>query len=98
MNGTRAADEHPPWCAPADCFVTDEGVRVHQQAPDRWEDATAELRCESRLFDPADDEHVYLELHLQCLRIRGNTFSWCVTLDAVRRLRDQLTAHLNAVQ
>ena len=55
------------------------------------------MRCESRLLDPADDEHVYLELHLQCLRLRSNAFSWCVTLDTARRLRDQLTEHLDAV-
>jgi hypothetical protein len=98
VDGKRAANGHPAWCLSANCFVTDEGVRVHQQAPTRWEDGTAELRCESRLLDPADDEHVYLELHLQCLRLRGNGFSWCVTLDAARRLRDQLTEHLDAVQ
>jgi hypothetical protein len=98
VDGERAAGEHPAWCSPADCFVADEGVRVHQQAPTRWEDDTAELRCESRLLDPADDEHVYLELHLQCLGLRGNGFSWCVTLDAARRLRDQLTEHLDAVR
>jgi hypothetical protein len=80
VNGKRAAGEHPAWCSPAHCFVTDEGVRVHQPAPTRWEDDTAELWCESWLLDPADDEHVYLELHLQCLRIRSNAFSWCVTL------------------
>jgi hypothetical protein len=74
------------------------GGRVHQQAPTRWEDTTAELWCESQLLDPADDERVYLELHLQCLRLRGNAFSWCVTLDTARRLRDQLTEHLGAVQ
>jgi hypothetical protein len=98
VDGKRGAGEHPAWCSVADCFVTNEGVRVHQQAPTRWEDDTAELRCESQLLDPADDEHVYLELHLQCLRLRGNGFSWCVTLDAARRLRDQLTEHLDAVQ
>jgi hypothetical protein len=54
---------HPAWCHPQHCFVTGEGVRVHQQGPTRWEDE--EVRCESRLLDPADDERVYLELHLQ---------------------------------
>ncbi len=98
MDGKRAAGEHPAWCSPAGCCVTDEGVRVHQQAPTRWEDDTAELRCDSRLLNPADDEHLYLELHSQCLRLRDNGFSWCVTLDTARRLRDQLTEHLDAVQ
>ncbi len=97
VNGTQCAGEHPAWCSPAHCLVTDEGVRVHQQPPTRGEDDTAELRCESRLLDPADDEHVYLELHLQCLRLRGNALSWVVTLDTARRLRDQLTEHLDAV-
>jgi hypothetical protein len=54
------------------------------------------VRCESRLLDPADDEHVYLELHLHCVRLRDNGFSWVVSLDTARRLRDQLTEHLDA--
>jgi hypothetical protein len=94
----RADAKHPAWCSLAHCFVTDEGVRVHHQAPVRWEDHEAEVRFESRLLDPADDEHVYLELHLQCLRFRGNGFSWFVPVAAVRRLRDQLTEHLDAVR
>jgi len=89
--------EHPAWCSPAHCFVTDEGVRVHLQAPTRWEDQTAQLRCETRLFDPADDEDVYVELHLHCLSLKGNGLSWVVPLDTARRLRDQLTEHLDAV-
>ena len=56
------------------------------------------MRCESRLLDPADDEHVYLELHLHCVRLRDNGFSWVVSLDTARRLRDQLSEHLNAAQ
>jgi len=98
VDGKRADEEHPAWCSPVHCFVTDEGVRVHQQAPTRWEDQTAQLRCESRLLDPADDEDVYVELHLQCLRFKGNGLSWVVPLDTARRLRDQLTEHLDTVQ
>jgi hypothetical protein len=98
VNGKRADDEHPAWCSPERCYVTDEGVRVHQQAPTRWEDDAAEVRFESRLLDPGDDEAVYLQLHLQCLRLRGNGFSWVMPLDTVRRLRDQLTAHLDAAR
>jgi ribosomal protein L37AE/L43A len=56
------------------------------------------VRCESRLLDPADDEHVSLELHLQCVRLKDNGFSWVVSLDTARRLRDQLTEHLDAAQ
>jgi hypothetical protein len=93
---TAEAAGHPAWCHPQHCFVTDEGVRVHQQGPLSWEDQ--EVRCESRLLDPADDEHVYFELHLQCVRFKDNGFSWVVSLDTARRLRDQLTEHLNAAQ
>ncbi len=39
------------------------------------------MQCESRLLDPADDEHVYLELHLHCVRLRNNGFGWVVSLD-----------------
>jgi ribosomal protein L37AE/L43A len=56
------------------------------------------VRCESQLLDPADDERVYLELHLHCLRLKENGFSWVVSLDTARRLRDQLTEHLDAAQ
>jgi hypothetical protein len=56
------------------------------------------VRCESRLLDPADDEHVSLELHLHCVRLKDNGFSWVVSLDTARRLRDQLTKHLDAAQ
>ena len=76
--------------------MTDEGVRVHQQGTTRWKDE--EVRCESRLLDPADDENVYLELHLQCVRLKDNRFSWVVSLDTARRLRNQLTEHLDAAQ
>jgi hypothetical protein len=93
---STAETGHPAWCHPQHCFVTDEGVRVHQQGPTRWEDE--EVRCESRLLDPADDEHVSLELHLQCVRLKDNGFSWVVSLDTARRLRDQLTEHLDAAQ
>jgi hypothetical protein len=74
------------------------GARVHQQALTRWEDDTAEVRFESQLLDPGDDEDVYLQLHLQCPRLRGNGFSWVMPVDTVRRLRDQLTAHLDAAR
>jgi hypothetical protein len=51
----RTDDENPAWCSAEHCYVTDEGVQVHEQAPARWEDDTAEVRCESQLLDPADD-------------------------------------------
>ncbi len=98
VDGTRADDEHPAWCSPSHCYVTDEGVRVHEQAPTRWEDDTAEVRFESQLLDPADDPNIYVALQLQNLRLKDNRFNWCVTLDTARRLRDQLTEHLDAAQ
>jgi hypothetical protein len=97
-NGKRTDDEHPAWCSPAHCFVTDEEVRVHQQAPTHWEDQTAELRCESGLLDPADDEYVYVELSLRDLRLKSVQYYGCLPVDVARRLRDQLTEHLDAAQ
>ena len=91
-------DEHPAWCSAEHCYVTDEGVRVHEQAPTRWEDDTAEVRFESRLLDPADESKIYVALQLQNLRLKDNRFDWVVPLDTARRLRDQLTEHLDAVQ
>lgn len=98
VGGEGSDDEHPAWCSSEYCFVTDEGVRVHEQAPTRWEDDTAEVRCESRLVDPADDVDVYLELELQSLRLAANQFYGVVPVAAVRRLCDQLSAHLDAVR
>ncbi len=96
--GKRTDAEHPAWCSAEHCYVTDEGVRVHEQAPTRWEDDTAEVRFESQLLDPADDSNIYVELQLQNLRLKGNQFSWVVPLETAQRLRDQLTEHLDAVR
>jgi hypothetical protein len=74
------------------------GYGSTSRPPTRWEDDTAEVRCESRLLDPADDEYVYVELCLQNLRLKDNRFDWVVPLDTARRLRDQLTEHLDAAQ
>lgn len=98
VDGKGTDDEHPAWCSSERCYVTDEGVRVHEQAPTRLEDDTAEVRFESRLLDPADDSNIYVELHLQSLRFTASQFHWLVPVTTARRLRDQLTAHLDAVQ
>jgi hypothetical protein len=97
VDGKRTdAGQCPAWCSPVHCYVTDSGVRVHQQVSACWEDDTAEgVRFESRLLDPSDDKQVYLDLYIQCLMLRGNAFSWIVPLETVRALRDQLTAHLD---
>jgi hypothetical protein len=105
---------HPAWCSPGHCYRTDDGVRVHQQAPSRWEGkCVVPLRFETslldpgddtttylelRVLDPSDDEHLYLDLDLRCLKLTGNGFRWVVTLDTARRLRDQLTAHLDVAE
>lgn len=48
---------HPAWCSPEHCWMTDEGVRVHQQSPTRWEgDCVVPLRFETCFIDPADDD------------------------------------------
>lgn len=98
VDGKGTDDEHPAGCSSEYCFVTEEGVRVHVQAPTRWEDDTAEVRWESRLVDPADDANVYVELELQSLRVAANQFYGVVSVAAVRRLCDQLSAHLDAVR
>jgi hypothetical protein len=46
----------------------------------------------------ADDPSIYLSLRLQNLRLTDNQFGWIVPLDTARRLRDQLTEHLDAAQ
>lgn len=97
VGGAGTDEGHPAWCSAQHCFVTDEGVRVHEQALTRWEDGTAEVRLESRLVDPADDANVYVELELQSLSIAANQFYGVLPVAVVRRLCDQLTAHLDAL-
>ena len=55
------------------------------------------MRFESRLLDPGDDDTTSLELRLRNLKLRDE-FSALLPLDVARRLRDQLTTHLDAVQ
>ncbi len=97
MDGNGADGQHPAWCSPQHCNVTDDGVRGHEQAPVRWEDHEGEVRWESRLFDPADAEHPYVELSLENLRLTWVHYYGILPLEVARRLRDQLTKHLDAV-
>jgi hypothetical protein len=92
---STAETRHPAWCHPQHCFMTDEEIRVHQQGSTCWEDE--EVRCESRLLDPGDDDTTYLELRLRKLKIRDEFYA-LLPLDAARRLRDQLTEHLDAAE
>lgn len=97
-NGNRfVTDQHPAWCSAEHCFITDDGVRVHEQAPAHWEDETAAVRIETRLIDPADDLNVYVELCATSLMFNSH-FHAIMPTAAARRLRDQLTAHLDAVE
>lgn len=94
-NGALDA-ECPAWCSADECHLS-LGTRVHRQAAVRWEDEAAGLAVESRLLDPADDPHVYVELSLRDLRL-GGQFHGCLPLEVARRLRNQLTAHLDAAR
>ncbi|MGH3718608.1 MAG: hypothetical protein ACRDRI_07155 [Pseudonocardiaceae bacterium] len=97
MSTTDQPDnEHPAWCSAEHCFITDEGVWIHEQAPTHWEDDNAEIRVESRLVYLADDPDTYLELRLTSLRLRLNDFFGLMPVTTARRLRDQLTTHLDA--
>ncbi|MGH3755882.1 MAG: hypothetical protein ACRDRP_25020 [Pseudonocardiaceae bacterium] len=93
----RCDEQHPAWCSPGHCLVTEDGVRVHEQAPVRWEDHEAEVRLESRLLDPAGEEDTYVELILTNLRLTWFRYCGILPVEVVRRLCDQLTEHLDAV-
>lgn len=70
-------------------------MRVHEQEPVRWEEC--EVRFESRLLFP-DGEHpptTYLQLSINNLRLTWRFVDVFLPIAAARRLRDQLTAHLN---
>lgn len=88
--------DHPSWCSPRHCSVHDDGVRVHEQELVRWEDA--ELRFESRLFFPDGElpSVTYLQLSIHNLRLMWRCIDAFLPISAARRLRDQLTAHLDA--
>lgn len=53
------------------------------------------VRFETALLDPGDDTTTYLELRLRDPQLRGE-FYGLLPLGAARRLRDQLSLHLNA--
>lgn len=87
---------HPSWCSPQHCFLDEDGVWVHVQEPVRWEEC--EVRFESRLLFP-DGEHppaAYLQLSINNLRLTWRFVDVYLPIAAARRLREQLTAHLDA--
>lgn len=92
--GTHGGDEHHPgWCSAEHCYRTDYDVRVHLQAPSRWEDD--EVRFETCLISPEDDT-TYLELRIKDLRLSWRCVNAYLSVPAARRLRDRLNAHLDA--
>ncbi len=97
VDGNGCDEQHPAWCSPEHCLVTEDGVRVHQQAPVSWEDHEAEVLFESRLLDPADEQDTYLELSLKNLQLTRFHYLGILPLEVARRLRDQRTEHLDAV-
>ncbi|MGQ0773879.1 MAG: hypothetical protein ACT4NY_05595 [Pseudonocardiales bacterium] len=64
----------------------------------RWEDS--ELRFESRLFFSEGDLPLttYLQLSIDNLRLPWRCVDAFMPIAAARRLRDQLTAHLEAAE
>jgi hypothetical protein len=87
---------HPSWCSPQHCFLGEDGVKVHEQEPVRWDEC--EVRFESRLLFP-DGEHpptTYLQLSIENLRLPWRFVDAFLPIAVARRLRDQLTAHLDA--
>ena len=85
--------EHPAWCSPGRCYRTDEGERVHQGVPVRWEDCG--VRFEITLVRPEDDYRTYVELQLASLALKDVVYA-AMPVPSARRLRDQLSAQLNA--
>lgn len=87
---------HPSWCSPQRCYLDENGVWVHEQTPVRWEEC--EVRFESRLLFPAGElpPTTYLQLCVEDLLFRGRCVDMFLSIATARRLRDQLTAHLDA--
>ena len=88
---------HRGWCAPGECYFS-EGTLVHQQALTRWEDEDAEVAVESRLVGLVDEPTVYIELSVRNLRLTWLRYDGHLPVEVARRLRDQLSAHLDAVE
>jgi hypothetical protein len=84
---------HPAWCEPRHCYVTDDGVRVHQTALACYEDGLS--RFELQLLCPEDEFVTYLQLLLKDLCL-GRSVCAFAPLATVTWLRDQLAEHLDA--
>ncbi len=87
---------HPSWCSLVHCYrQEDDGVRVHVQRPVCWIDDTGEVQFTSGLVHPDDDDCTYLELTVNSLRLRDVVHA-VLSMAEVRRLREQLSAYLDA--
>lgn len=84
---------HPAWCDPQHCYVTDDGVRVHQTALACYEDGLS--RFELQLLCPEDEFVTYLQLLVEDLRL-GRSVCAFAPVVTVAWLRDQLAEHLEA--
>ena len=56
------------------------------------------MAVESRLVGPVDDSTVYVESSVRNLRLSWLRYDGYLPLEVARRLRDQLSAHLDAVE
>ncbi|MDQ3989034.1 MAG: hypothetical protein M3291_07535 [Actinomycetota bacterium] len=90
---------HPVWCSPQHCYRTEDGVRVHEQPPTSWVDDTTGMRFDTRLIAPEDEPAgtVYLELYVTSVSHRRYYAHALLPVAGAQRLRDQLSAHLDAV-
>lgn len=86
---------HPVWCSPQHCYVTDDGVRVHQSAPTR--DADDASWVETQLISSDDESDTYLELLVRDVRF-GREVPPFLELATAGRLRDRLSAYLAAAE
>ena len=75
--------------------MTDDGVRVHQSACGRYEDGVS--RVETQLVWALDEPDPYLQLLVEDLKF-GRHVPPFLPLATVARLRDELTAYLDAVE
>ncbi len=92
----HTVEVHPEWCSPVLCYRTEEGVRVHMQAPACWEqDELTRTQFKTGLLGPEDGPFTYLELELRSLL--GSVHA-ILPLGDARRFRDQLSAHLDAAE
>lgn len=91
---SRSGQGHPLWCSPDRCYVCEPtGVRVHVQEPVQWE-VPQEARFETGLIHVTDEDAPRVELSVRSLVFPAGVDLMLPLIEA-RRLRDQLTEHLD---